>query len=182
LLLQAQSTPTNEHEEFAVSSNLCPIAHVITIAFAVVAATSIAPLAQAQSKPAKPKVAACGLLTNDEVAKAVGKPILSSGETPISSDMGACSYYADAAKAIPLLAVQLHTSKGALHYSLYCETNKGDVKPGEPIAGLGDQACLRDRSALFVRKGDKVAMISGAVAGNPRDPLIGLAKAALARM
>jgi hypothetical protein len=165
-----------------VLSSLGPIARHFAIVSTVIVTVSITSLAQAQSKPAKPKVAACGLLTNDEVAKAVGKPILTSGETPISSDMGACSYYADAAKAIPLLALQLHTSKGALHYSLYCETNKGNVKPGEPITGLGDQACLRDRSALFVRKGDKVAMISGAVAGNPRDPLIALAKVALTRM
>lgn len=146
------------------------------------ALTAGAQPATAQSKKAAPKVEACQYLATSDVSKAIGKPIAATTELPLGSMMGGCSYYVDAAKAQPMLSTQVHVSRGPFYYSLYCETNKGDVKPGEPIAGLGDQACLREKSTLFVRKGDKLIMISATKMLDGRDPFIALARIALTKM
>jgi hypothetical protein len=134
------------------------------------------------AKPAKVKVQTCELLAMEEVAKAVGKPALSMMDVPLSSEMGACTYFSDAAKTMPLVSTQVHIKGGPKHYSLYCETTSGSIKPGEPIAGLGDQACLRDKSALYLRKGDKLIMITVAVMGDVREQLIKLGRAALVKL
>ncbi|TAG03222.1 MAG: hypothetical protein EAZ43_07610 [Betaproteobacteria bacterium] len=134
------------------------------------------------AKPAKVKVQTCELLAMEEIGKAIGKPALSMMDVPLSSDMGACTYFSDATKTVLLVSTQLHTKGGPKHYSLYCETTSGSIKPGEPIAGLGDQACLRDKSALFLRKGDKLIMVTIAVMGDVREPLIKLGRAALVKL
>jgi hypothetical protein len=168
--------------EYIVSLTCNGVSRIVTLAAIAFAASAHAPQAGAQSKPVKQKVDACQYLAITDVAKAIGKPILNTMELPMGSDMGACSYYTDVAKTQPMLSTHLHTAKGSFHYSLYCETNKGDVKPGEPVAGVGDQACLRDKSALIVRKGDKLIMITAATMGSPRDQLVNLAKIALTKM
>jgi hypothetical protein len=135
-----------------------------------------------KNKTPRVDVMTCPFLTIEEITKAVGKPALSMTDQPLSADMGACTYYSDAAKVTPLVSTQVHLKAGPMHYRNYCETNAGSITPGERIAGLGDQACLRNGAALFVRKGDKLIMITVALMGNMREPLQNLAKVAVVRL
>jgi hypothetical protein len=133
---------------------------------------------------AAPSLAAnwCDRLSLAEVSTAVGKSAVASTALSLGKDSGACTYFSDAAKSIPVAGTQIYTKQGALKYKLYCETDKPPVKPGTPIKDLGDQACLREDNALIVRKGERVILITVAVMGANRDRMYALGKAALARL
>jgi hypothetical protein len=124
----------------------------------------------------------CDHLTTVEVAAVVGKPVLATTEVPMGKDQGACSYFTDAKKTIPVASTQIHMNKGKFYYSLYCETDKGGAVKGTPVKDLGDQACFKSNSVITVRKGERLILISVAVMGAKPEQLVPLGKAALARM
>jgi hypothetical protein len=123
----------------------------------------------------------CEKLTLAEVS-AAAKPVVSAVELPLGKDAGNCTYYTDATKRIPVAVTQIYGTKGRMYYKLFCETDKGDVKPGKPIKDLGDQACFRSDSALIVRKGEQLILISIGMMGAKPEVMIQLGKAAIARL